>query len=103
MKTALLIPLSLALVAALGVWALHCRAGATAADITVAAYYFPNYHPTDLRDDKAHGKGWSEWEIVKAARPRFPVWRPGEISRAAVERHPQNAIPIGSRNNSANC
>ena len=40
--------------------------------ITVACYYFGNYHPGDPRNEKTKGKGWSEWELVKAARPRFP-------------------------------
>lgn len=47
----------------------------------VGAYYFPNYH-VDPRNEKAHGKGWTEWELVRAARPRFsghrqpkrPLW-----------------------------
>lgn len=47
----------------------------------VAAYYFPSYHP-DPRNDKRYGKGWTEWDLVKKARPRFkghvqpkvPVW-----------------------------
>jgi len=38
---------------------------------TVACYYFPNYHP-DARNAAVHGEGWTEWELVKAARPRFP-------------------------------
>jgi Glycosyltransferase WbsX len=37
----------------------------------VAVYYFPNYH-VDKRNELAHGQGWSEWELVKKARPRFP-------------------------------
>ncbi len=37
----------------------------------IAAYYFPQYH-TDLHNDIWHGHGWTEWELVKAARPRFP-------------------------------
>lgn len=37
----------------------------------IAVYYFPNYHPGDTRNEQVHGKGWSEWEVVKAARPRF--------------------------------
>lgn len=41
-------------------------------DITVATYYFGNYHPGDPRNERIKGKGWSEWELVKAARPRFP-------------------------------
>jgi hypothetical protein len=40
--------------------------------ITVASYYFGNYHPGDPRNEVQHGAGWSEWELVKAARPRFP-------------------------------
>ena len=43
-------------------------------ELTVACYYFPNYHPGDARNTKMADKGstWSEWELVKAARPRFP-------------------------------
>ena len=40
--------------------------------VTVACYYFGNYHPGDPRNEKNKGPGWSEWELVKAARPRFP-------------------------------
>ncbi|MDF2715450.1 MAG: hypothetical protein K0R28_2375 [Paenibacillus sp.] len=40
-------------------------------NIQVAAYYFPNYHP-DSRNAKWHGEGWTEWELVKRATPRFP-------------------------------
>jgi hypothetical protein len=39
--------------------------------ITVAAYYFPNYH-VDKRNSAYHGKGWTEWELVKEAKSRFP-------------------------------
>jgi len=42
--------------------------------IEVAVYYFPQYHP-DRRNDRWHGDGWTEWELVKAARPRFPGHR----------------------------
>ena len=50
--------------------------------ITVASYYFPNYHTGDSRNDKNKGVGWSEWELVKAAQPKFaghqqpniPLW-----------------------------
>ncbi|WP_179215945.1 glycoside hydrolase family 99-like domain-containing protein [Paenibacillus sp. MY03] len=38
---------------------------------TVAVYYFPNYH-IDSRNEAAHGEGWTEWELVKSATPRFP-------------------------------
>ncbi len=40
--------------------------------VTVASYYFGNYHPNDPRNEKAKGKGWAEWELVRAAKPRFP-------------------------------
>lgn len=47
----------------------------------VAVYYFPNYH-ADARNERLHGAGWTEWELVKRAEPRFkyheqpkvPVW-----------------------------
>lgn len=38
---------------------------------TVAAYYFPNYH-IDPHNELSHGPGWTEWELVKRAEPRFP-------------------------------
>ena len=37
---------------------------------TVACYYFPNYH-VDQLNEAQHGKGWTEWELVKQAKPRF--------------------------------
>jgi len=36
----------------------------------VAAYYFGNYHQ-DVRNVKAHGPAWTEWNLVKSATPRF--------------------------------
>jgi hypothetical protein len=36
-----------------------------------AAYYFPGYHPTPQNDARL-GLGWTEWDLVRAARPRFP-------------------------------
>jgi hypothetical protein len=44
----------------------------TGKEITVACYYFGNYHPGDPRNEALKGPGWTEWELVKAARPRFP-------------------------------
>src|SRR5690606_24554411 len=41
-----------------------------ARDVQVACYYFPNYHP-DPRNEAAHGPGWTEWELVRRAEPRF--------------------------------
>ena len=37
----------------------------------VAVYYFPDYHP-DERNAVWHGPGWTEWELMKKAGPRFP-------------------------------
>lgn len=37
----------------------------------VAVYYFPNYH-IDPRNERIHGPGWTEWELVKMAGSRFP-------------------------------
>lgn len=57
----------------LAVFAVSGRAGGVATrPITVVCYYFPNYHPGDPRNLKTKGPGWSEWELVKNAKPRFP-------------------------------
>ena len=37
----------------------------------IAAFYFPDYHNNDLRNEERYGKGWSEWELVRNAVPRF--------------------------------
>jgi len=47
----------------------------------IAVYYFPNYH-VDSRNEDLHGQGWTEWELVKHATPRWsghnqprvPLW-----------------------------
>jgi len=60
--------------------------------IEVACYYFGNYHPGDPRNSKVKGATWSEWELVKAAKPRFPghrqpnvpLWGYGDESRPEV-------------------
>lgn len=57
-------------------------ASGTSNDYTVACYYFPNYHPNDARNRQLKGNGWSEWELVRQAKPRFdghlqpkaPLW-----------------------------
>jgi len=41
-------------------------------DITVACYYFGQFHPNDPRNLEVYGREWSEWELVKDAKPRFP-------------------------------
>ncbi len=40
--------------------------------VEIGAYYFPNFHAGDATNERYHGKGWSEWELVKSARSRFP-------------------------------
>ena len=40
----------------------------------VAAYYFPQYH-ADPRNDRWHGPGWTEWQVLQQATPRFPGHR----------------------------
>lgn len=40
----------------------------------VAVYYFPNYH-LDARNRVVHGEGWTEWDLVRDARPRYPGHR----------------------------
>jgi glycosyl transferase family WbsX len=39
-------------------------------DYITAAYYFGNFH-VDPRNEQAHGSQWTEWNLVRAATPRF--------------------------------
>lgn len=39
-------------------------------EFITAAYYFGNFH-VDPRNEKAHGSQWTEWNLVRAATPRF--------------------------------
>ncbi|MBR4665540.1 MAG: glycoside hydrolase family 99-like domain-containing protein [Lentisphaeria bacterium] len=39
--------------------------------ILLLAYYFPNWH-VDRLNETVHGEGWTEWEVLKCARSRFP-------------------------------
>ena len=82
------------------VYAQKASAKSKSAGYEVAAYYFPNYHPDSI-NSKWHGKGWTEWEVLKSARPRFkgheqpkvpswgyfneadPIWAAKEIDLAA--------------------
>ena len=43
-------------------------------DVTVAAYYYPCLHPHP-RWDKAKYPGFTEWDLIKKAKPRFPGHR----------------------------
>jgi hypothetical protein len=54
----------------------------------VAVYYFPNYHP-DPRNEAVHGPGWTEWELVRRAEPRYPG-------------HRQPRVPVWGYENEAN-
>jgi hypothetical protein len=47
------------------------KAGTKNVSCQVAAYYFGDYH-RDERNVAEHGPGWTEWNLVKAAGPRFP-------------------------------
>jgi hypothetical protein len=40
----------------------------------VGCYYFPNYH-VDPRNEAVHGTGWTEWQLVRHALPRYPGHR----------------------------
>ena len=46
--------------------------------VDVAVYYFGNYH-VDPRNEAHHGKGWTEWEYVKGAKPRFEGHRQPKV------------------------
>jgi hypothetical protein len=37
----------------------------------VGAYYFPNWH-VDPLNEETHGRGWTEWELLKRAEPKYP-------------------------------
>lgn len=57
----------------------------------VAVYYFPNYH-VDPRNEAVHGPSWTEWDLMRQARPRFagheqprvPAWGYEDESDPAV-------------------
>lgn len=60
-------------------------------DYAIACYYFPGYH-ADPRNDARHGPGWTEWDLLRHARPRFdhhaqpkvPLWGCQDESDPAV-------------------
>lgn len=53
----------------------------------VGVYYFPDYH-FDKRNEKYFGKGWTEWQLIKEATPRF-------------EGHQQPKVPLWGYTNEA--
>ena len=48
---------------------LNCHAAESPPEI--AAYYFPNYHPNP-QNSARYGTNWTEWDLMRAAKPRFP-------------------------------
>lgn len=56
----------------------------------VAAIYFPSWH-VDGKNERLHGKSWTEWELVKRAKPlyeghyqpRVPAW--GHFDESEIE------------------
>jgi len=67
--------LALILLAAVAVLAVLVLAGPVLAGpgdaYQAAAYYFPGYHPNPQNDARL-GQGWTEWDLMRAAGPRFP-------------------------------
>jgi hypothetical protein len=49
-------------------------AGPADSNFTVAAYYYPGFHQ-DPRWDKAKHPGFTEWDLIRSAKPRFPGHR----------------------------
>ena len=69
----------------------------------ILAYYFPNWH-VDPRNEKWHGKGWTEWNVTKYATPRFPghkqpkmpLWGyEDEADPVIMEKHIETAVNHG--------
>ena len=54
-----------------GIAATGVRARTRPKPIEVLAYYFPAWH-RDARQAEWHGKDWTEWRLLAAARPRYP-------------------------------
>lgn len=73
----------------------------------VSVFYFPNYHVGDPHNEKWHGKGWTEWELMKIAKPRFeghrqplaPLWGYEDESEIPVmEKKIETAYEYGVNN-----
>ena len=69
----------------------------------ICAYYFPNWH-VDPRNEKLHGRNWTEWQVVRCATPRFeghlqpntPLWGyEDEADPAVMERKIEAAAAHG--------
>ena len=60
-------------------------------DYTIGAYYFPNYH-ADARNAARHGAGWTEWDLVRRAEPRFPGHRQPRVPAWGYEDEADPAV-----------
>src|SRR4051812_4029503 len=64
----------------------------------IGVYYFPGYH-ADPRVSAWHGNEWTEWRLLRAAKPRFkghqqpkcPLWGYKDESSPAVMQTKANA------------
>jgi hypothetical protein len=72
LSSATMMLLAVAAVAATLLGADATNASSATQPVTVVSYYFGNYHPGDPRNAKTKGATWSEWELVRNAKPRFP-------------------------------
>jgi len=57
----------------------------------IAAYYFANYHD-DPRNAVEHGDGWNEWNLVRAAQPRFAGHRQPRVPQWGYEDEADPAV-----------
>ena len=73
----------------------------------ISCFYFPNFHKGDKHNSEWHGRNWSEWELMKAARPRFeghdqpkvPLWGyEDEADPAVMEKKISAAAEYGITN-----
>lgn len=73
----------------------------------ISAFYFPNFHKGDKFNEKWHGEGWTEWELMKHATPRFqghhmphiPLWGYEDESQIPVmEKKIKTAVEYGITN-----
>lgn len=50
----------------------------------VAVYYFPQWH-VDAQNEKAYGYPWTEWEVLKNAKPKFAGHQQPKVPRWGYE------------------
>jgi hypothetical protein len=58
---------------------------------TVLAYYFPNWH-RDERNEQWFGEGFTEWDLLREARPRFDGHRQPRIPVAGEQDESDPAV-----------